>query len=340
MKTEFISKTNTGIELYRLENDNGMSVQIMTYGARIHKLFVPNKCGEFIDAVAGFEDLEEYKNDHGTYFNAIIGRVGNRIGGAEFELDGKKYPLYKNDGSNHLHGGKEGFDKKLWIASVGDGASLTLTYLSKDGEEGYPGNLQVQVTYSLTNDNELKISYQATGDSDTPCSLTNHAYFNLNGGFKSVLDHEIYINSSSLTAVDGELIPHGDILEIEGTAFDFGTPKKLGRDIKADEPMLKAARGYDFNYILRGGDGEAARAYSNESGVKMSVYTDAPCMQFYTGNFLDGFVGKKVYPYQSAFCMETQGYPNACNVPSFPSMILRAGDIYKTTTVYKFEVVE
>ena len=341
MKTKFISKTNTGIELYELENDNGMIAQIITYGARIHKLFVPNKDGKIIDVVAGFEDLEGYRNDHGTYFGAVIGRVGNRIGGSKFLLNGKEYSLYNNDGNNHLHGGKEGFDKKTWDVKIGEGASLILTYLSQDGEEGYPGNLQVQVVYSLTNDNELKIEYSATCDKDTLCSLTNHAYFNLDGDFKSVLDHEIYIGANALAAVDDELIPHGELLNVEGTAYDFTTPKKLGKDINADEHMLKIARGYDFNYVLNRSDcGAVATAYSEKSGVKMSVFTDKPCMQFYTGNFLDGFVGKTEYPYQSAFCMETQGYPNACNVDAFPTMTLKAGERMHTQTSYKFEVVQ
>lgn len=339
MKTEFISKTNTGIELYELQNDNGMTMQVITYGARIHKLFVPNRNGEFIDVVAGFEDLEGYRNDHGTYFNATIGRVGNRIANGAFELNGKEYALFKNDGNNHLHGGKEGFDKKLWIAQIGNGASLKLTYVSKDGEEGYPGNMKVSVTYSLSNDNTLEIAYEVESDADTLCSLTNHAYFNLDGEFESVLDHEIFINAEALTAVDSELIPHGELKAVKGTAFDFFTPKQLGKDINADEEMLKIARGYDFNYVLNNdGKSAVASAYSERSGIKMGVYTDRPCMQFYTGNFLDGFVGKKKYPYQSAFCMETQGYPNACNVKSFPSMVLKAGEKYVTKTVYAFDI--
>ncbi|MDE5601498.1 MAG: galactose mutarotase [Clostridia bacterium] len=340
MKTKFISKTNSGIELYELENDNGMIAQIITFGARIHKLFVPNRDGKLIDVVAGFENLDGYRNDHGTYFGAIIGRVGNRIGKGKFTLNGKEYSLFTNDGNNHLHGGKEGFDKKLWNAKIGDGASLILTYLSEDGEEGYSGNMQVKVVYSLTNDNELKIEYSATCDKDTLCSLTNHAYFNLDGDFKSVLDHEIYIGANALTAVDDELIPHGELLQVASTAFDFTTPKKLGRDINADEHMLKIARGgYDFNYVLNcDNNGAVATAYSEKSGVKMSVFTDRPCMQFYTGNFLDGFVGKTEYPYQSAFCMETQGYPNACNVDSFPTMTLKAGEQMHTVTEYKFEL--
>ena len=340
MKSEFIGKTQSGIETYALENDNGMRAEIITYGARISRLFVPNKRGELIDVVAGFDTPDEYRDDHGTYFNAIIGRVGNRIGGSGFTLDKKEYKLYANDGANHLHGGKEGFDKKIWTAETGERASLMLSYLSADGEEGYPANLSVRVTYSLTNDNELKIAYDAQSDGTTLCSMTNHAYFNLDGDFKSALNHEIYIKSHAITAVDEELIPHGEILDIENTAFDFSVSKPLGRDINAEEKLLKIARGgYDFNYILDGDNsGAAASAYSKNSGIKMSVYTDRPCMQFYSGNFLDGFTGKKQYPYQSAFCMETQGYPNACNVKEFPSISLKAGEKYHTVTTYKFEI--
>ena len=346
MNTRFLEKSATGIETYLLENDNGMRAQIITYGARIQKLFVPCKDGNAIDVIAGFEDPEEFRNDHGTYFGAIIGRVANRIGGAEFTLNGKTYTLFKNDGNNHLHGGKEGFDKKLWLAEILDGGSLKLSYFSKDGEEGYPANLKISVIYTLSNDNSLSIEYEAESDGDTVCSFTNHAYFNLDGKFESALNHEIYINADAITSVDKELIPDGTIVQVKDTPFDFNTPKLLGKDIKADDSLLINARGgYDINYILNNdknsvdatGRSAVATAYSNNSGIKMSVYTDRPCMQLYSGNFLDGFVGKTAYPYQSAFCMETQGYPNACNVPSFDSIVLKAGDKFKSFTKYAFE---
>lgn len=347
MKTVFKGKSSTGIETYTLENDNGMRADIITYGARIQRLFVPDKNGNPIDVVAGFDDPEQFRNDRGTYFNATIGRVGNRIEKGRFVLNGKEYKLYTNDGENHLHGGKFGFDKKLWTACAEKDGTLKLTYFSQDGEEGYPGNMTVCVTYALTNDNSLNISYEAQSDKDTLCSLTNHAYFNLDGEFESVLDHEIFIDADKLTDVDDGLIPHGGIMNVKGTAFDFTTAKPLGRDIEADERLLKIARGgYDFNYILNRHDTEhgtekpVASAYSKKSGIEMSVYTDRPCMQFYTGNFLDGFCGKKPYPYQSAFCMETQGFPNACNVPSFESMTLSAGEKYVTSTSYVFKIRE
>lgn len=336
MKTTFVEKTEKGIELYRLENANGMICDVITYGARIAKLVVPNKRGELIDVVAGFPTPDGFLGDN-PYFNAVIGRVGNRIGGASFALDGNRYDLFKNDGNNHLHGGKCGFDSRIWTASVLCDQSLKLERVSPDGEEGYPGNMQVSVTYSLTDDDALDIRYEAACDKDTLCSLTNHAYFNLDGDFESVLDHEVFIDANYLTAVDDELIPHGALKAVAGTAFDFSAPKKIGRDINADERMLKIARGYDFNYVLNGnGYRKVASAYSQKSGVKMDVYTDRPCLQFYTGNFLDGLKGKKTYGYQSAFCMETQGYPNACNVPSFESMTLKKGEKYESRTTYAF----
>ena len=336
MKTTFVEKTEKGIELYRLENANGMICDVITYGARIAKLVVPNKRGEMIDVVAGFSNPDGFLGDN-PYFNAVIGRVGNRIGGASFALDGNRYDLFKNDGNNHLHGGKCGFDSRIWTASVLCDQSLKLERVSPDGEEGYPGNMQVSVTYSLTDDDALDIRYEAACDKDTLCSLTNHAYFNLDGDFESVLDHEVFIDANYLTAVDDELIPHGALKDVAGTAFDFSAPKKIGRDINADERMLKIARGYDFNYVLNGnGYRKVASAYSQKSGVKMDVYTDRPCLQFYTGNFLDGLKGKKTYGYQSAFCMETQGYPNACNVPSFESMTLKKGEKYESRTTYAF----
>ena len=336
MKATCVLKTPKGIELYELKNDNGVKAQIITYGARIAKLVVPDKDGEMIDVVAGFETPDGFLQDN-PYFNAIIGRVGNRIGGASFLLDGKKYDLFKNDGNNHLHGGKCGFDSRMWTATILHGASVKMERVSADGEEGYPGNLKVCVTYTLTNENSLVIDYEAVCDKDTVCSLTNHAYFNLDGDFKSVLDTLVTIDADSITDIDDELIPHGALKNVKGTAFDFSKEKAIGKDIKADEHLLKIARGYDFNYVLNGkGFRQVASARSKKSGVRMDVFTDRACMQLYTGNFLEGLEGKKTYGYQSAFCMETQGYPNACNVPSFESMSLKKGEKYTARTEYKF----
>ncbi len=338
MKISYLAKSEKGIESYKIENSNGAYAIVLTYGARIANLCVPCKDGNLVDVVAGFENPDGFMSEN-PYFNAVIGRVCNRIGGAKFTLDGKEYNLFKNDGNNHLHGGKVGFDSRLWSAEIIDGKGLKLSRVSKDGEEGYPANLNVSVTYSLSDENALSIEYEASADGDTLCSLTNHAYFNLDGDFKTVLNHKVFIDADFVTAVDDELIPHGERKNILGTAFDFTKGKTIGKDIEADEHMLKIARGYDFNYVVRGkGYRKVATAKGEKSGIKMSVYTDRPCMQFYTGNFLDGIVGKKVYEYQSAFCMETQGYPNACNVPAFESIKLEKGKTYSAHTTYKFDV--
>ncbi len=337
MATNLIRQAD-GISLYELDSGKGMRVQISTYGARIHRILLPNKKGEEIDVVAGYETPEQFIGDT-TYFNAVIGRVANRIGGASFTLNGKEYRLFKNDNDNSLHGGKEGFDKKIWNAEILESGALRLTYFSPDGEEGYPGNMDVSVVYLLDENNTLHIYYQAESDADTLCSLTNHAYFNLDGDFETVLNHEVFINSDKITLIDDKLIPHGELKNICGTAYDFSTPKKIGKDIKTDDFMLNIARGYDFNYVLNNDKKSAvASAYSSESGVRMEVYTDRDCMQLYTGNFLDNVRGKKVYGYQSAFCMETQGYPNACNVPAFPTITLKKGDRYTAHTAYKFSL--
>lgn len=337
MRAYLKDKTQSGIETYAIENDNGMKAELITFGARISRLFVKDGSGKEIDVVAGFDTPDGFRQEN-PYFNAVIGRVGNRIGGAKFTLDGKEYDLYKNDGNNHLHGGKVGFDSRDWTAQIVGDDSVKMTRLSADGEEGYPANLKVSVTYTLTNDNALELRYEAESDAKTLCSLTNHAYFNLDGDFESILEHIVFIDSDKLTVVDDELIPTGELADIKGTAFDFSTPKKIGKDIGANEHLLKVAGGYDFNYVLNGkGVRKVASAYSQKSRIEMSVYTDRACMQFYTGNFLDGLQGKKNYGHQSAFCMETQGYPNACNVPSFESITLDKGQKYTAYTKYVFQ---
>ena len=338
MKAELIKTTPKGTKVFALENDFGMRAEVLSYGAIISKLFVKDKSGAFVDVVAGYSDEDEFRTD-GCYFNAFIGRVCNRIDKARFNLDGTEYTLYKNDGNNHLHGGKLGFDKREYEAEIVGASSVRFTRISPDGEEGYPGNLAVSVTYTVTNANALEIVYEATSDKSTVCSLTNHAYFNLDGDFESVLGHELYINSDSLTDIDDELIPHGEIMSVKGTPYDFSTPKKIGKDIKADDRLLNIARGYDFNYVLKGtADEVKATAIAKKSGIRLDVYTDRPCIQLYTGNFLDGVKGKKTYGYQSAFCLETQGYPNAVNVPKFESVALKAGQKYTAKTRYVFSV--
>ncbi len=341
MKIELLKKSPSKIETYLLTAENGFAAEIINYGARIHRLFVPDKNGARVDILAGFATADGYRRDN-PYFNAIIGRVANRIGGAAFELNGRRYSLFANDDMNTLHGGEEGFDKKYWSAKINkaEKPSLEMTYFSADGEEGFPGNLTVKVTYSLGTDNSLKIAYDAVCDTDTHVNLTNHAYFNLGGDFSvPVLDHEVSIKSHKMTAVDDELIPTGEIVDITDSVYDFNLPKTIGRNINADDKYLKIAGGYDFNYILDNpNDGSSvASAYCPQSGIQMDVVTDCPCIQFYTGNFLNGIGGKVTYHRNTAFCLETGGYPNACNIPSFPSTVLKRGDAFHSETTYVFK---
>ena len=338
METKKIAVSPHGIEVYELSNDKGMRVQVLTYGARLFRLYVPNRQGEWVDVVAGYETPDEFEGPN-PYFNAIIGRTLNRVGNSRFVLNGKEYWLNANDGAHSLHGGQMGFDRRRWQALFAGDGKLMLGYHSPDGEERYPGNLDVTVTYRVDNDNALHIDYAAVCDADTVCNLTNHAYFHLGGRFDTIRDHVVWVNADRAITVNDELIADGGILDVKGTPFDFGTPKALGRDIDEQHPLLKAGwGGYDIGYILRDG-APAATAYDPEGGIKMTVYTDRPCLQLYSGNMLDGSnVGKHVYRYQSAFCMETQGYPNACNVPDFPSNILRAGQWYRQHTAYRFSV--
>lgn len=334
MSVKLYSSKN-GIELYELKNANGMVATVTNYGARIVTLKPFDKNGNAVDVLAGFDTPEGFMGDN-PYFNAVIGRVCNRIGGAKFSLNGKEYNLFKNDGNNHLHGGKEGFDRKIWKGEI-DGEKLAMRYTSNDMEEGYPSALDVCVTYSLDDENGFNIEYTAFTDGDTLCSLTNHAYFNLDGDFVTNHNHEVYINSRFISDIDDELIPSGKNVDIKDTVYDFKKPKKIGKDIAADGKYLKIGGGYDFNYVLDNDGLAVASAYSDKTGIFMEVFTDRPCMQFYSGNFLDGIKGKKTYGHQSAFCMETQGYPNAVNV-GYPSCELKKGETYHTKTRYVFSV--
>jgi len=341
MKAE-LKETRNGIETYVI--DNGIiSAEITNFGARIHRLYVPDRDGNKRDVVIGFDDVSEYRDKENPYFNAVIGRVVNRIGNAQFTLNGKQYKLYKNDNGNCLHGGKTGFDSRIWkcekCSTENGAATLTLTYFSPDGEENFPNNLKISVTYTVK-DTALSITYSAESDGDTPFNPTNHAYFNLDGDFESACDHVVFINSHKITESDENLIATGKILDIKNTDFDFSAPKAIGKNLPSDEPLIKIARGgYDFNYILEQNGKEAAYAYSEKSRIMMTVTTDRPCLQFYTGNFLDGSIhGKKDFWYQCAFCMETQSYPNACNISSFPSIILHAGEKFLSTTTFRFSI--
>lgn len=340
-KIRSLGVSPTGIETFELSNKNGLRLEIMTYGARLHRLFVPTKQGNFIDILAGFNTVDEYRTPN-PYFNAIIGRVANRIKASRFTLNGKTYLLHPNEGNNFLHGGDHGFEHCMFTPHVHDDA-LELTYLSPAGEENFPGTMDFSITYRLTDDDRFVLEYNATTDEDTLCNLTNHAYFNLNGDNSSVLPTVVYINSHKFTEADEELVVKDKITDVTGTAFDFTLPKPVGRDIDKENPIFRdALGGYDFNYILNENSNLstlAASAYSPTTGIELSVYTDRPCLQFYSGNFLDGSVtGKYNYPYQSAFCFESQGYPNACNIPSFPPIVLHKNECFKSTTIYSFSV--
>lgn len=333
------------VDKYVLQNNNGIKVAIITYGGIITSLEVPDKNGVSKDVVLGFDSLEQYIKSS-PYFGAIIGRYGNRIANGKFSLDGEEYTLAINDGPNHLHGGTKGFDKVVWSASEENGdsyASLRLSYLSKDMEEGYPGNLSVTVTYTLTDENSLDILYEATTDKKTVLNLTNHSYFNLSGDFsKTILDEVLSINADRYVPIDKTLIPTGEIANVEGTPFDFRTPKPIGRDINADNDQLQKGGGFDHCWVLNGqntGVRLAATAYDPGSGRVLEVFTDEPGIQFYSGNFLDGTLPAKnggAYAKRSGFCLETEHYPDSPNQKDFPSSELKPGEKYSTKTSFKF----
>lgn len=341
MKTESFGQTSEGqqVQRYTLRNENGMQVQITNYGGIVTSILTPDKAGKLGDVALGFDNLEAYIRNN-PFFGATVGRYGNRIAKGKFTLDGKEYTLATNNGPNHLHGGKKGFDKVVWAAEPAGDNALKLTYVSKDGEEGYPGNLSTTVTFSLSEDNELKIDYLATTDKATPVNLTNHSYFNLAAGAaETVLQHEMTIKADRYTVVDQSLIPTGELRPVAGTVMDFTRPTAIGARIAQVE-----GGGYDHNYVLRDAKGPlqlAASVFEPVSGRVMEVFTTEPGVQFYSGNFLNGQVvgkGNVAYIKHSGFCLETQHFPDSPNQPSFPSTILRPGETYKTTTIYKFSV--
>lgn len=330
------------VQIYTLTNSQGLEARIMTYGGIVVTLKVPDRNGNLGDVVLGFESLDGYLGGH-PYFGALVGRYGNRIGAAKFDLDGQTYTLAANNGPNSLHGGVAGFDKKIWTAESADSSSLVLTYVSADGEEGYPGKLQVKVTYSVTEENELKIEYSATTDKATVVNLTNHTYFNLKDrGATPILDHEIMLNADRTTPVDATLIPTGELPPVAGTPFDFREPHKIGERIDADDEQIQFGGGYDHCWVLNrtgGGLSLAARVSEASTGRVMEVYTTEPAIQFYTGNFLDGTLtgkGGTVYQKRAALCLETQHYPDSPNHPDFPTTTLKPGETYATTTAYRF----
>jgi aldose 1-epimerase len=335
-------KTREGaaVRIYTLTNKSGVEATITNYGGRIVSLKVPDKTGAVGDVVLGFDSLEGYLNEN-PYFGALIGRYANRIGHAQFTLDKVLYKVPKNDGGNSLHGGLRGFDKVVWTPRELPDGGLELTYLSKDGEEGYPGNCKVTVVYHLTDANELKIEYAASTDKDTVVNLTNHSYFNLKGG-GDVMEHLLTLPADHFTPVDSGLIPTGVLKPVAGTPFDFRKSTAIGARIEQDDEQLKLGKGYDHNWVLnkKGAElGLAARVEEPSSGRVMEVWTTQPGIQFYTGNFLDGSIkGKKgaVYGRRSALCLETQHFPDSPNKPRFPTVVLKPGMDFRSTTIYKF----
>ena len=344
---ESFGKTADGesVDLFTLTNRNGMEAKITNYGGIVTTLTAPDRNNKYADVVLGFNDLDSYLKGH-PYFGALVGRYGNRIAKGRFTLNGIEYKLAVNNGENHLHGGIKGFDKVVWTARsmrTKLGPALSLTYVSKDMEEGYPGNLTVKVVYTLTNNNELRIDYSASTDKDTVTNLTHHSYFNLAGeGTGDILNHQLLLKASRFTPTDAGSIPTGELRNVQGTPFDFLKSTAIGARINQDEEQLKFGGGYDHNWVVNGRAGtlrQAASVYESTSGRVMDVWTTEPGIQFYTGNFLDGtLTGKsgKAYARRNGFCLETQHYPDSPNKPKFPTTTLRKGATYRSTTIYRF----
>ena len=351
LKASDFQKTIDGkvTNLYLLKNDK-IKVYITNYGGRIVSLLAPDRYGKMGDVVLGFKSIDDYLSANGPYHGALIGRVGNRIAKGKFTLDGKTYSLPINNNENHLHGGPEGFNNQVWEVKAVNQSSISMNYLSKDGEMGYPGNLDVQVKYSLNNDNELLISYKATTDKSTPVNLTNHAFFNLAGEASGTInDHLLKLNADNFTPVDETLIPIGENRSVEGTPFDFRVPKTIGRDLNQQNTntQMNYGGGYDHNFVLnKENDREMSLAgyvIDPKTGRRMDIFTEEPGIQFYGGNFMDGSdIGKygKKFLYRESFALETQHFPDSPNQPSFPNIILLPGDIYQTKSIYKFSVAD
>ena len=343
MKKQSFGKMPDGapVDVYTLSNAKGMEARIITYGGAVISLTAPDRNGKYADVVLGTDTLDGMRSQT-AFFGALIGRYGNRIGHGTFTLEGKRYQTPKNDGDNTLHGGPEGFDKRIWQASEVPGG-LQLTYVSKDGEAGFPGTLTAKVVYSVTDNNELKIDYTATTDKPTVINLTNHSYFNLAGaGAGDVLGHELTLYADRFTPVDSGLIPTGELRAVKGTPFDFTKSTAVGARIEQKDEQLTFGKGYDHNWVLNksaAGLTKAAEVHEPKTGRTLEVWTTEPAVQFYTGNFLDGTVhgkGGKTYGRRGALCLETQHYPDSPNKPSFPSTELKPGQTYRTTTIYRF----
>lgn len=342
------TKKGVAIDQYTLRNENGMSVTVISYGGIITSIQAPDKNAVFEDVVLGFDSLSQYENKH-PYFGALIGRFGNRIANGEFKLEGKRYTLATNNGPNHLHGGEKGFDKVVWTVNeypAQEGVAVRLTYLSKDQEEGYPGNLNVEVIYTLTNKNELRVDYRATTDAKTIINLTQHSYFNLSGNTKrGILDHILTLDADQFLPVGKTLIPTGTRQPVLQTPFDFTQATRIGKRIGQQDQQLTYGLGYDHCWILSSPKKDslprAALLYDSISGRQLEIFTTEPAIQFYSGNFLDGSLTGKyntVYAHRYGLCLETQHFPDSPNQSSFPSTVLSPGEVYESHTVFKFSV--
>jgi aldose 1-epimerase len=340
-----LNKPSVAITTHKLENKNGLSIEVLNLGGIIKSIKTPDRNGVFEDIVLGFEDPNHYLGEH-PYFGAIVGRFANRIAHGKFTLEGKEYSLAQNNGTNHLHGGLSGFDKAIWeVEPLKNENGIKLSYTSKDGEEGYPGKLSITVDYVLTDDNTLQVKYQAQTDKTTVINLTQHSYFNLSGDFsKQILDHELLLHADQYLPLDNTQIPEGNYQSVVGTPFDFSTPKTIGRDIEIKNKQLEIGNGYDHCWVINNPNNEivkAAEVYHPESGRTMDVYTDQPGMQLYTANFLDNTLPSKTggtYGPRSGFCLETQHFPNTPNEPNFPTTILKPGETFTSETWFQFSV--
>jgi aldose 1-epimerase len=333
------------VQLFFLKNKNGLEMAVTNYGAKVVSLLVPDKNGKFEDIVLGFDNIDGYLNANEPYFGAAIGRYGNRIAGGKFTLNGKQYKLATNNPPNHLHGGKKGFNAHVWDAKQVDDQTVEFSRLSPDGEEGYPGNLNVKMVYTLTDSNEFKVTYAAETDQPTVINLTHHSFFNLHGaGKQSINDHVLMINADRYTPVDNTLIPTGKIDLVKGTPMDFSQPIEIGKRLEDNFEQLKFGKGYDHNWVLRENrnpDSPVATVWEPKSGRYMEVFTTEPGLQFYGGNFLDGKdkgKGDQPYKFRTAFCLETQHFPDSPNQPTFPTAVLNPGENYQHTCTYKFSV--
>lgn len=345
VKKEF-GKNSKGelASLYEITNGTGMKAVVTDFGATLHSLYVPDKEGNLRDVVWGYEAVSGYEIDNGPYFGATVGRIANRVGGAVVTVNGVDYQMEVNERTNCLHSGPNGWHLRIWDAEILENA-VKFSLLSPDGDQGLPGNFKISVTYTVTDENGLKISYDGISDKDTYASLTNHSYFNLNGEKSdSILAHELWVNADSYTRVSGEMISTGEIMDVAGTAMDFRIPKAIGRDINNDEEPLRIGGGYDHNWVINAHEANEAiaKVTSLESGIQMEVFTDCPGIQIYTGNFLcdkEGGKRGRTYPDRSGVAFETQQFPDAMHHDNFPSPLVKAGEQFHTETEYRFSIV-